>query len=88
MNRLDYQETIYNPIINNNSKGFLNSKLLKNYKESYTIGVIRPGMEYRPDLVAKYYLGDVSRAWEIEFINNFTNGVKDFKLGRNIKIPN
>lgn len=87
MDKLTYQDSIYNPILETNTKGFINQSLLTEYKKNYKMGNIIPGMEYRPDLIAKYYLGDVSRAWEIIFINNFTGGIKDLKAGRLIKIP-
>ena len=44
-------------------------------------------MEYRPDLVADYYLGDSSLSWLITYVNNFFNGIKDYKVGTKIKIP-
>lgn len=87
MDKLVYQDSVYNPILETNTKGFIDQSLLKEYKKNYKMGSVMSGMEYRPDLIAKYYLGDISRAWEILFINNFTGGIKDLKLGRIIKIP-
>lgn len=87
MRRTELQPTIFNAIINDNSKGFLDNKELEEMRNNCTDGYILKGMEYRPDLVANYYLGDPKKSWAITFVNNFYNGIKDYKLGKKIKIP-
>lgn len=87
MNRLVLQKEQYNPIINDNSKGFLDNKEIANLRNNCIDGYILKGMEFRPDLVANYYLGDPRKAWAITFVNNFVNGIKDYTIGKKIKIP-
>lgn len=87
MEKSSLQRTIYNPIIEKNVSGFLDNLDLENLRKNYTMGIIKKGMEYRPDLVADYYLGDSSLAWLITYVNNFFNGIKDYKIGKKIKIP-
>lgn len=87
MEKSSLQRTIYNPIIKKNVSGFLDNLDLENLRKNYSIGIIKKGMEYRPDLVANYYLGDSSLSWLITYINDFFNGIKDYKMGKKIKIP-
>lgn len=87
MNRTDFQNELYNPIIKDYSKGFLDEKEMSKYKNNYTYGYVLQGMEFRPDLVAKYYMGDPELSWLITYVNEFEDGIKDYILGRKIKIP-
>lgn len=88
MERLDYQTSFYNPIIKETCKGFLiEDNELKSLKENAMMASVPKGMEYRPDLIAEVYFGDPTMAWLISYVNNFTNGVRDYTLGRAIKIP-
>ena len=81
----DLQTTFFNPILGEEAKGFAE---LKNIEDAtYIEGYVKKGMEYRPDLVADYYLGDSKKAWLITCFNRFTNGIRDYTLGRKIKIP-
>ena len=79
------QDNIYNPILKETTKGFAELDKIKSL--SYSDGYVMKGMEYRPDLVADYYLGDSSLSWLITCYNNFTNGLKDYTLGKKLKIP-
>lgn len=88
MGRTYYQSTQNNPVINDNSKGFLDNTNLTELYKNCSDGYVLKGMEYRPDLVAMHYLGDPTKAWAITFVNNFFNGIKDYTLGKKLKIPN
>lgn len=83
----DYQETIYNPILEEKAKGFLDASTMESLKQNYTYGYVLKGMEYRPDLVANYYLGSVNYSWLITYVNEFFKGVSEYTVGRKIKIP-
>jgi len=87
MNIGELQRTIYNPILKQNTKSFLDNDELEDIKNNYSEGVIMNGMQYRPDVVADYYMGDSNYAWLITYINDFYNGIKDYTLGKKIKIP-
>ena len=81
-----YRGTIFNSVIQQNTRGFFINDLNK-FKKKYTTVNIQKNMEYRPDLIAAYYLGDPSLDWLITFVNEFTNGLEDYQYGREIKIP-
>lgn len=81
------QEKFYNPIIERVANGFLDNRELSDFRGKYVMGEIKKEMEYRPDLVAYYYLNDSTLGWMITYINDFFNGVSDYKVGRKIKIP-
>lgn len=81
----ELQPTIYNSILNDDTKGFANLASITNAE--YTEGQVLRGMEYRPDLVADYYLGDSNLAWMITCANSFENGIEDYTLGKKLKIP-
>jgi len=83
----NFRNVIKNKVINDDVKGFINLSLIENYKKNSYKTTIPIGMGYRPDLVAEYFLGDSNMAWLITCINNFTNGIKDYKEGRSILIP-
>lgn len=86
MERIDLQKDTYSEDIKHEMKGFPERKDINNIGISGT-GRVLKGMEYRPDKVAQYYLGDGSYAWAIFFVNNFTNGISELRLGREIKLP-
>lgn len=88
MRIIGFQDTVENPVLNNvETKGFVDEKYLSSYRNNYTTITISKGFEYRPDLIAEYYLGNREDAWLITYINNFENGIKDYTFGRKIKIP-
>ena len=87
MEKASLQKKIYNPTIEKKVSGFLDNLDLDKLRNDCIDGVIKKGMEYRPDLVADYYLGDSSLSWLITYVNNFFNGIKDYKVGTKIKIP-
>ena len=87
MNKGNLINTIYNPVLETNTKSFLDNLDLENLKSNCTNGTIKKGMEYRPDLVALHYLNDSTMGWLITYVNDFYDGIKDYKLGREIKIP-
>ena len=74
--------------LNTNIKGFMNKSNIDALQNNFTYGYVLPEMEYRPDKLAAYYMGDSNLAWSIVIANGFVNGIKDFTLGRKIKIPN
>lgn len=84
-----------NTIINNiycneldtDIKGFLNSKQLKILREHSTTEYVLQGMEYRPDKVAAYYLGDERLGWAISAASGFMNGIRDYIEGKKILVP-
>lgn len=88
MEIVDFQDTIENPVLNDDTKGFVDGAELSSYRENYTLVSIPKGMEYRPDLISMYYYGTTNNAWLITYANDFDNGVKDYIAGRRIKIPN
>ena len=80
-----YQDSIYNSSLKENVKGFVDFQKIKNL--DYLEGYVLKWMEYRPDLVASYYLNDSSLSWIITCFNGFTNGIEDYKAGKKLKIP-
>ncbi len=87
MDRTDLQQTMYNKILGENTKGFVSKFSIDNL-EGNNIGQVLTGMEYRADLLAKYYLGDSKYGWAIILANHLENGVQDLWLGRKFLIPN
>lgn len=87
MNRSDLQQTMYNRVLGESTKGFVPKSSVDNLEGS-NIGQVLTGMEYRADLLAKYYLGDSKYGWAIILANHFENGVQDLWLGRKFIIPN
>ena len=71
MNIVDFETTVYNPILKTETKGFVNKSLLETYMTNKTKRKIPVGLEYRPDLIAREFLGDESLGWVITYINNF-----------------
>jgi len=84
----NYRKSIKNPILDKQVKGFVNGSYIDSLRSNTYVAKIPVGMGYRPDLVAEYFLHDSNSAWIITCINNFTNGIKDYKEGRKILIPN
>lgn len=84
--RYSVEKKIYNPVLGDNVKDFLNRESIDEIVQSGT-GIIYSGMEFRPDKVAEYYLGRSDYAWAISALNNFTNGIQDYYAGRTVKLP-
>lgn len=87
LTRIEIEEMNKSNILNEDIKGFPLKESYSELKENFTYGVILRGMQYRPDKIAEYYLGDAKMAWAISFANGFTKGVVEYRLGRKIKIP-
>lgn len=87
MTRTEAENNLYNPILKENTKGFIDNSIKEQLQNNFTYGYVLRGMEYRPDLVAYYYFGDPRKAWMITVANNFRNGIKDYTSGRKLKIP-
>lgn len=87
MKKNDFVKDIYCKELNTNIKGFLSDSQIKVLRENSTNGQVMQGMEYRPDKIAAYYLGDERLSWAVSAANNFQNGIQDYYLGRSIKIP-
>ena len=85
MRLTELQPTLFNSVLNEETKGFADLKTIT--EAQYTEGQVLRGMEYRPDLVADYYLGNSQLAWMITCINCFENGISDYTLGKKLKIP-
>lgn len=88
MKKTNYEESIFCDALNDNIKGFIPNEISTILKEYSTKEKILKGMEYRPDKVAAYYLGNPNYSWIIDLANNFTEGIKEYRLGRTILIPN
>lgn len=87
MTRLEFEREIYSDIVGKDIKGF---PLYEDYAFLFNEtedAIIHIGMEYRPDKIAEYYLGDSRLAWVITYLNKFSNGIRDYTLGKKIKIP-
>lgn len=106
MKKNDYISTIYSKEIGEKIKGFLSINNILKLRENAisTIKrpggqpqkiVVLPGMEYRPDKIAAYYLsddlnsrlGNETLGWLIDITNGFFGGIKDYYLGRELLIP-
>ncbi len=83
----DYIDTIYCEELDTDIKGFMSDSNMKILADNYTSGTVMQGMEYRPDKIAAYYLGDERLGWAISLANDFDGGISDYYLGRSIKIP-
>lgn len=88
MRKNDYVADLYCDELDTDVKGFFDRDNCDILKENSTTQIIPPGMEYRPDKVATYYLGSSTYSWMIDLANDFENGIKDYKLGRKILVPN
>jgi hypothetical protein len=80
-------ESIYSDELKTDVMGFVDVSNVTSYKSTATTGKVLKGMEYRPDKISAYYLGTSKYAWLISMLNNFTNGVQDYYLGRDLLIP-
>ena len=78
---------IYCEELDTNIKSFLTAKQLKILKEHSMEGYVLQGMEFRPDKVAAYYLGDERLGWAISAASGFINGIQDYREGRKVLIP-
>jgi hypothetical protein len=79
------QSDTYNSILGETTKGFAELKKINNLQ--YTEVYITKAFEYRPDLLAYYYLGDSNLGWLITCFNGFVNGLSDYTYGKKLKIP-
>lgn len=86
MEKRELQDSIYNRILGGYTKGFVNNKNIDSLK-STKIVTVPIGMEYRPDLLAEYYLGDSNYGWAILLANRLENGIQDLYAGKKIMIP-
>lgn len=84
----DFIETVYCKELDTRIKGFMSIKNIKLIKENCSEGFVMQGMEYRPDKIAAYYLGDERLGWLIDIANGFADGIKSYYLGRKLNIPN
>lgn len=87
MKKSDYLEDIWCEELEQNIKSFLTPEKLKILRENSKTGSVLLGMEFRPDKIAAYYLGNEKMMWAISAANNFQDGIKDYYLGREILIP-
>lgn len=83
----DCRKSILDPVLGEVITGFIDNLDLDNLKNNCYTGVVKRGMQFRPDLVAEYYLGNAYLSWLITFVNEFVNGMEDYTLGRKIRIP-
>lgn len=88
MNKNSIVKNIYCEELDTKIKSFLTSEQLSILRNNCFEGAVMQGMEFRPDKVAAYYLGDEKLMWAISAANNFQKGIEDYYLGRKIKIPN
>ena len=87
MRIINNRKRILDPVLGQVINGYIDNLALDRLKENCYTGTIKRGMEFRPDLVAEYYLGSTYGAWIISYVNEFVNGIMDYTLGREIKIP-
>lgn len=87
MNKNDYINNIYSEELKTDIKGFFSKNNINTLQEEVTFGSVLQGMEYRPDKLAAYYLGNERLGWILDLTNNFNEGIKEYYLGRKIKIP-
>lgn len=87
MNKSDFVNNIYCSELDTDVKGFFSKRNINVLKTDYTKGTVLQGMEFRPDKLASYYLGDERLGWILDLANDFKNGIKDYYLGREIIIP-
>lgn len=87
MRKYDFVEDIYCDSLNNNIKGFFDVEKIKILKKYSSIQSVLLGMEFRPDKIATYYLGNSNYSWAIDLANNFEDGIKEYYVGRKILIP-
>lgn len=83
----DFVNEIYDEKYGIKIKGFVSSEVIKILRENSKKEIVLQGMEYRPDKLAAYYLGDERLGWLLTLANSFTNGIKDYYLGREILVP-
>ena len=89
MTKTNFLDEIYSGELDTEIKAFLKSKILELIRDENNCkkGSVLQGMEYRPDKIAAYYIGDERLGWMIDVANDFTNGIQEYYLGRNLKIP-
>jgi hypothetical protein len=86
MARYDVENSIYNPILDDNVKDFLEKDNIDTIETNGT-GIVLSGFVNRPDKFAEYYLGDSNYAWAVSALNCLTNGIEDYYLGRKLNLP-
>ena len=88
MRKYDFVSDVYCDSLGINIAGFFDRKNCDILKENSTVQTIPIGMQFRPDKVAAYYLGNANYSWLIDLANDFEDGIKDYRLGRAILVPN
>lgn len=89
MTKTNFLDEIYTEELHTEIKAFLKSKVLELIRDENNCseGSVLQGMEYRPDKLAAYYMGDERLGWMIDVANDFANGIQEYYLGRKVKIP-
>ena len=89
MTKTSYLEDIYSGELDTEIKAFVKKKVIEliRNEDNCKSGSVLQGMEYRPDKIAAYYLGDERLGWMIDIANDFTDGIQEYWLGRILKIP-
>lgn len=86
--RYKFYDNVWNDDLNHNQKGFASVNLEELFTGDgdilYTIPVEH---QYRPDLIAKKFLGNPKLFWVLVFANNFSNCPEDFETNIIIRIP-
>ena len=85
--KTNYLETIFCKSLNTNIKAFVGKKNIDILQEEATSFTIPSGMEFRPDKIAAYLYGDDTISWVLDLTNNFTDGIKEYYLYRQILVP-
>jgi len=55
------------------------------YKNMYKNYIIKPEEQYRPDKIAYNLWGNQYSSWILDLINNFTHGIQEYYMGRQIQ---
>lgn len=84
----NYTDNIFCRELGIEINAFLKKEKMDLIQQYSTIkGQVMQGMEYRPDKIAAYYLGNERLGWMIDIANGFEDGIKSYYLGRSLKIP-
>jgi len=86
--RYKFYDNVFSDDFSHDMVGFPTTQLSEvfnfNDNNSYKIPIEH---EYRPDLIAYKFYGDVRLFWILVWANNFPSSPEDFTLNRIIKVP-
>jgi hypothetical protein len=80
-------EIIYDEDISSLRAGFMRFLTYVPNLNEDTLWEVKPGFEYRTDLISKKFYGTTIFDWVIEQINDVRDPIKDVFIGRKLVIP-